>query len=343
MALQEQSKEEQAKPAPGSSFKSIVTLTIALVAVTYFGFIRPAQQHLRALERQCSKLSVAVRQLQGRDSTATQSLRLIELLDAQSDKIAAAEDALDELTAVRNRLVEEADQLASATSALEQIDSVRHDVLSYGKTLARTAGTLDEIAAVARAVETSNDMAREARASLHTLAGLQTELVDGLIFRGQQLSSLESQLAERGENIQLAEQTLGRIDRLCKQLTNNADTVATAHERLAALLQLKDDVLSQAADLSAAVATLQEIWDLRDGLLQAGGTVDQIQHMVVDVMLMEPAVDRAVQALRPVVEFTRMTHRLPTEKLKIRQSRETEMSPWSIAIAPFVALLGSTK
>jgi hypothetical protein len=45
--------------------------------------------------------------------------------------------------------------------------------------------------------------------------------------------------------------------------------------------------------------------DLAESLATAAGTVGQLQRFVVDIMLLEPAVARAVRALDPVVELTK--------------------------------------
>ena len=61
---------------------------------------------------------------------------------------------------------------------------------------------------------------------------------------------------------------------------------------------------SIAANLGDAELTLVALDDLRNEMVQAINTVGGMRRFMVDLMLLEPTVTRAVQALDPVVEFT---------------------------------------
>ena len=77
------------------------------------------------------------------------------------------------------------------------------------------------------------------------------------------------------------------------------------------------DTPELSAAIDDAATNLTRLHDLRDGLRDASGTVSGVQHMIVDVMLLQPAVDRAVAALKPVIELTRTA----------RQADPAAMSP----------------
>ena len=64
--------------------------------------------------------------------------------------------------------------------------------------------------------------------------------------------------------------------------------------------------------------------DLAESLATATGTVSQLQRFVVDVMLLEPAVGRAMRALEPVVEFTQAGRRADTKNTAARPLVEGE-------------------
>lgn len=105
--------------------------------------------------------------------------------------------------------------------------------------------------------------------------------------------------------------------RVAADLAAGLPSMAQAEDRMARLLVLQDRVLAGGQSLDDAAATLTRLHDLRDGLHDASGTVSGIQHMIVDVMLLQPAVDRAVAALKPVIELTRTA----------RQADPAAMSP----------------
>ena len=102
---------------------------------------------------------------------------------------------------------------------------------------------------------------------------------------------------------------MAQLDELCQQLNSESTNVVTATRKLAGLAQLKNDVLDHSVRLSEAQELMNSIWDLQDGLLRSGQTIKAAQKMVVEVMLMEPAVDQAVAALKPMRDFYRISRR----------------------------------
>ena len=79
-----------------------------------------------------------------------------------------------------------------------------------------------------------------------------------------------------------------------------------------------------AGDLQAADAALVRLGDLAGSLADASGTVGQLQRFVVDVMLLEPAIVRAVRALEPVAEFTRAGRRVEVQKVNAKARPATD-------------------
>jgi hypothetical protein len=67
-------------------------------------------------------------------------------------------------------------------------------------------------------------------------------------------------------------------------------------------------------------------------LLHTSGTLGELQHLLVDMMLLEPAVQRAKLTLKPVMEITRMSRQLksqPTNSLTAGDAGEQEASETS--------------
>ena len=266
----------------------MVLASLALIAVAYFGFMRPAQQHMLSLERQCNKLVVAVKNLQSRDDTARHGLQLINLLDAQSEKLASAEKVVAQFSALHDQMMQEADEMVQATAALQQMKAVRADIDQYG-----------------------------------------TALADAV--------------AKLGEMLPQAEETLAQVDQLCGKLTDESESLAVAQKQLGQLAGLKQEVLEQSANVPAAEAALDQIWDLKEGLLQSKGTLDKVQKLTVEMMLLEPVLDRVAKSLQPTSEATRLSRRAAAKAPKTRQTaNSTEAaSPWASAMNVFVALLGN--
>ena len=347
MATSDSQQTEFVSPLSLFSRTKFLIAGFGLVAAVYFGLLVPAKQHMAALQRQCGQLTQIVTQLQGRESSAEQGLRLIELLDNQSNKLAAAESSLNNLIAFRERLVDQAQAVAKTTATLDQLHAVEQKVASYNETLQHMTSTLAEMAEVAAAIAESSaessKVAQKAKDSLGTLAELQSGLAGEITSVSGQLTSLENKIANRSSNLPAAEQTLAQIDELCELLATQSATVSTARLQLTGLVRLKNEVLEQSARLPKAAALLTMIWDLHEGMIRSSDTIAAAQQMVVEVMLMEPAMERAVAALKPMSDYHRLSSRLsaagaPTTAVNSVRAALTS-SPWAEVLKVAVTML----
>jgi len=321
---------------------------LAIAVAAYFGFVRPAQQHMLSLERQCSKLVVAVKKLQSNDESARHGLRLIESLETQAGKLAAAESALDRLADLNRRLVEQANNVTAATTALAKLETVQGDIERHGVALSNTAETLESVsestAAISTSIAASGDTARKASGSLAMLGEQQVDLAEGIAALSHQLSSLESAVVTRGDSLPQAEQVLAQVDALFEKLGGEAGNLADAQTHLDQLAGLKQEVLDSAADVPAAAAVLDQVWDLQEGLLQATSTISKARKLTVDMMLLEPVLDRVAKSLQPMSDATRLSRREEAKaapRTRRTATADEPVSPWSSAINVFVALLNS--
>jgi hypothetical protein len=89
-------------------------------------------------------------------------------------------------------------------------------------------------------------------------------------------------------------------------------------------VNLEARLVQASVDVRAADAALVRLTDLAEMLSGASGTVGQLQRFVVEVMLLEPAVGRAMRALEPVVEFTRGEQKVDGKNAKARSASVTE-------------------
>ena len=359
-------------PAPRASSTTVVLTSLAIIAAGYFGFMRPAQRHMQSLERQCNKLVVAVKKLQSQDDTARHGLRLINLLDAQSEKMTSAEQALARFSDLHANLAKQAEEMAQATAALQQIDTLRSEIQDHGQTLANVAAALSDMADLSVTIRASSEVAREAKGSLNSLGDLQSSLAGSIAVLSTQLSALEARVSHRSESLPQAEKTLAQMDQICEQLADDTQNLTAAKQQLRQLAGLKQEVLEQSSDVSAAEVALDQIWDLKDGLVQANGTLARAQKLALDMMLLEPVLDRVAKSLQPAAEATRLSRRAAAknrsrnltrstqrpEKFELPHSsgtrsknpktRETaaisvEAAPWTSAINLFVAYLENCK
>ncbi|MGI9427274.1 MAG: hypothetical protein ACR2NM_01355 [Bythopirellula sp.] len=343
MTEQDQSQFDYHQPTTSSSVPFVLG-SLVVITAAYIGFVRPTQEHMQSLEQQCNKLVLAVKKLQTKDDTARHGLRLIHLLDQQTEKLAGAERALTRLTRLRDEMIAEANDISEATAALQQLVKVRDEINESSAALTDAATTLSEMATISASITASGEVAREANGSLATLSNQQLDLATSIAKLGHQVMSLESQLQLRIKHLPQAQQSLDQIDELCDQLADESTSIAAAQGQLSELAAIKNEVIDQSDNVPAASAALDQIWDLKDGLLQAKGTLDKAQQLAVDMMLLEPVLDRVANSLQPAADATRISRREAAKAPKTRQTADANSaSPWSSAINVFVALLGSAN
>lgn len=187
-----------------------------------------------------------------------------------------------------------------------------------------------------------------------------TTLLARLEAQGTRLAAVEQtitsferlgdRLIAASDRLETARTTLGRIDDLHRTIASRADAIAAldaalakvdamttrAGERADRLLALEERLVHTGIDARAADAALVRLTDLAEMLSGASGTVGQLQRFVVEVMLLEPAVGRAMRALEPVVEFTQGAER-PQAKDGKGRSAVLEDKPADVANVTEVA------
>jgi hypothetical protein len=94
---------------------------------------------------------------------------------------------------------------------------------------------------------------------------------------------------------------------------------------------LEQRLVRGGADLQSADAALLRLTDLAGSLADASGTVGQLQRFVVDVMLLEPAIVRAVRVLEPVADLTRAGGRAAAKTAGSQKAGSQKAGPKSAA------------
>lgn len=128
-------------------------------------------------------------------------------------------------------------------------------------------------------------------AALQDQAG-QIESADAALRR---IAAVQERLAAQTE----------RLARLGSTLTAQAVDIDDAQDQLDRLVGLKSELLHHSSDLVAAETTLVHLQELTDWLASSAAVVGDLRHFVVDVVLLQPSVERAREALEPVISLTR--------------------------------------
>ncbi len=305
------------------------------LAAAWFGLLRPSQQHLAGLERQVSQISRVVNELNASATGTKGANSLLWQLQIQGRQLGDAEAAFDRFEKLAGRIAAQASAIEQATAAIERSDALHAGIAARGPAIGNAKAVLDDIAELSTKVQASRNGAHDAREALAVLDTLHDDLkaqlaridtampvlddltalvgkisgsatdVDRATGILERTAQLEQSIIDRETTLPSAERTFERMANLNASLAGQDSAMGPAEQRLGRLVALKNSVVSGSDGIDDAAATLTRLHDLRDGLRSATGTIGGVQHMIVDVMLLEPAVGRAVQALKPVIDFTR--------------------------------------
>jgi hypothetical protein len=89
-------------------------------------------------------------------------------------------------------------------------------------------------------------------------------------------------------------------------LHGQASELAEARSNLDGLVGLKRSVLSQTGDLADAVETLETAAELHHQFEDTVQSFDRVRRWMTEVLLFESTVERAVAAIKPLVELTNL-------------------------------------
>jgi len=275
-------------------WKSALTGGTIVMVVAYVGLVAPAWRQVTALEGHVARLAASVESLNASRDGVTRATSLLERLEAQADRLAAAERTLDRFETLGDRLV------------AHRIDELHYGIVASGTAISEAEAALADVNALAVRVTATRDTARDTAASLSAIDAVHGELTAAL------------------KTLDAAAPTAERLGDMATMLAHKADESEVAATRLAGLVALETGLVTLTGQLHAADSTLLRLTDLAETLADASGTVGQLQRFVVDVMLLEPAIGRAVRALEPVLEFTRAGRRVELKAADARAGVSTD-------------------
>lgn len=342
-----------AAPKGGQRFdwKAFVAGGAAVLLTAQLVLIRPAAQQVAALERQVGQLSRTVTELAGTTGSVNTANRLLAQLQIQGSQLGEAEAALDRFRTLGERLVAQTEKVAAAAAAVERIGGVHAGIIATGRALDGVTATLEAADGLVARAEATRRRAEEAREGLLVVERVHGDLTTGLERLVDaspvlaDVAGLCDRLAGAGPAVARATEVAVETERLGTRIAGQQAGIAAAHgavdrmeglidaveaagagtapaaERLAELTRLKEAVVAGAVRVGEAALALERLRELGAGLTEATGTLGDIQHMIVDVMLLRPAVDRAAETILPVIEFT-------------RAARAVEAAPRPVAAAP---------
>jgi len=283
-------------------WRSAVVGGLVVVTLAYVGMVRPARHEIARLEGHVARLAASVEALNASRDGVSQATSLLARLEAQADRLASAEATLRRFEGLAEGLTAQSAGLDEATAVLDRSEELH-------RSLAARTAAIDE----AQSAVNGLDSLVERAAGTSDVAA---RIGDSLTVVETTQGHLQTGLASLADAVPAAERLAGVADTLAR----GKDQAIAASEGLDRLLALRDGLARTTTDLRAAEGALVRLTDLAVTLSDASGAVGQLQRFVVDVMLLEPAVARAMRALGPVVEFTETGRRIDADGAAVERT-----------------------
>jgi len=147
-------------------WKSALTGGMLVMVVAYVGLVAPAWRQVRALEGHVARLAASVEALNESRDGVSRATSLLERLEAQAARLAAAERTLERFETLGDRLVAEADSVEAAGTTMDRIDELHHGIVASGSAISEAEAALADIDALSVRVAATRETARETATSL---------------------------------------------------------------------------------------------------------------------------------------------------------------------------------
>lgn len=251
--------------------------------------------------------------------SALTSLRR-EALDAQADSQDVAL-ALDNLQSLQDRLIGQYHSIVNANATLAEFARLRTLAEAEGPRTADARRALESLIELESRTLAERERADQAVASLERWEGLNELLIHSADKTaearevGEELVAIKETILCGSDAIkpQLARETLEELVKIRERLSGQAAEIAAAQAGLEGLLSLKDRILARTSDLADAVETLELAGDLNRQLQDAMRQFESVRRCLVEIVMLEPTVEHAVAALKPLADLANLRRLSPAE------------------------------
>ncbi len=234
----------------------------------------------------------------------------IELQEGSADIV----DALDQLGDLQDRITQQYHSIQATEQTLAAVKRLRAMTQAEGPHVAKAQEALDALVRLKNAALAGADQVAWAGSVVDEWAKINDRIAKASADTGPARQGAEELIALK-ENIlcgsdprnpEHAREALDELVKIRETLHGQANEVAEARTRLDGLVGLKRSVLSQTGDLADAVETLETAADLHQQFEDTVQSFDRVRHWMTEVLMFESTVERAVAAIKPLVDLTNL-------------------------------------
>lgn len=307
---------------------------LVALAVAYFGMARPMTLQFAELQGHLDRLDAGVRKVAGEADAARDANELLGLLAEQGRRTESAAESLDQMRRLHQRLEDES---AEARLALESFAALKAEadraalqareaqarqqqmLAAHQQSLEALGQVVADWEALQQRLAESAPIGKYAQQVSDDLLAMQADLLcrggDTAAAKAalDELLAIHDELDSQG-GLDRSQQRMQQLVALRRQI-DGEEGLAQAQRRLGDLIHLKDEVLSQTGDLATAIETIELAGDLHEQLGEVIPTLQQFRTWMTEILVMQPTLERAMTALRPLTELGNL-RRLSVEQLR---------------------------
>jgi hypothetical protein len=261
-----------------------------------------------------------------------------EELTAECQKASEVLASVQKLAALQKDILKTGDSAAPANKALEQLVTLEQQLIEQNSTADDAIQAAERLATLKRNVLAESLEANAADAGLAQLSNLKTQIIkqtedlattnqraksllemknqilqqtsdlDAAAAAAAGLLKLKDQVVARGGNIGDAQQNVDRLLGLRDKLAANASQNEAADRSASLLIQLQRKIIGEKANLADAVKSIETLVDIQHEFQDQVRQLDGIRHGLMEFVMMENTVARAVHALQPLLELGNLRH-----------------------------------
>ncbi|MDA0835690.1 MAG: hypothetical protein O2955_16860 [Planctomycetota bacterium] len=238
-------------------------------------------------------------------------------IEQEAVQTQAATGSLDDLLNLQMQLVEHGTRTGSAQSAMNDLADMQDQLIATKANAADASVAIAELSDVATLAQTEAEQAATALAAVKQLGEIKAQI---LVEDGESLGQakshaarfveLKNRILEGSENTESALSHAESLLTLETALVADDVQVATAATNLNSLIDMQSRLGARTNEINEALGTLEILTDLHDQLQDQVASMEGIRRHLVEFVLLESTINKAVTILKPLSElanFRRMT------------------------------------
>lgn len=232
-----------------------------------------------------------------------------------------ATKALDQVVALQKQLIEQNVTSDDAVESANRLIELKRNVMAEAADATSAEAGLSQLANLKAQMLGHTENLATANARAKALLEMKDQILDRTAdldaanAAAKGLLALKDQVVNRGGNIADAQQNVNRLLGLRDRLAEKGPQIDAADRTATQLMQMQKKLVGEKANLADALKSVETLIDIQHEFQDQVRALDGIRRGLMEFVLMENTVARAVRTLQPLLELGNLRH-LDDEQLR---------------------------